>query len=170
MWLLSFAWRNRNLKQKQKGRGEGSGENKCRPTLQSITLPSAQASLTRTTSIYAWRTLPLQRANCLLKCTRRKTDTTQLFLRSGALLAGLHNTPRSSHSAPFTWYAPCMLLTPLWSCSQGYGAMIILALANPPPRLWTACCRLQELRSYSSSNQPQPRSHSDSASECLISC
>ena len=48
MWLLSFAWRNRNLTEtegnKRKGRVKKSGrerENKCHPTLLSITLPSS---------------------------------------------------------------------------------------------------------------------------------
>lgn len=67
-----------------------------------------------------------------------------------------------------------MLLTPLWSRSQGYGAMIILPLANLLLLLWTVRCRLQELPSCSRptpcSDQEQPRSHPDSVCECLISC
>lgn len=150
MWLLSFAWRNRNLKQKPKGKREGrvkrgvsERENKCHPTLQSITLPSVHASLTRTTSIYAWKTLPGQ---LLIKVHLQEKRNNPIPSTIWELLAGLYNTPMQ---LPFcTWYAPCMLLTPLWSCSQGYGAMIILPLANHLLRLWTVCCRLQEPRSY----------------------
>lgn len=100
MWLHSFAWRNRNHTQKQKGKREGwaerrarERENKCRPTLQSIALPSEQASLTRTTSFYAWQTIPLQQANCLLKCARKENRNSRTLSTIWELLAGLHNTP-----------------------------------------------------------------------------
>lgn len=84
MWLLSFAWRNRNLKQKQKGKREGRVKKKQEAErggkMPSHTtehhLPSVQSSLTRTDTIYAWQTLPLQQANRLLKCTCKKTETT----------------------------------------------------------------------------------------------
>lgn len=77
MWLLSFAWRNRNLKKKQKGKREGKVEQNAVPHCRAS--PFLQYEL-RTATVYAWQTLPLQQANRLLKL--EKTETTQTFLQS----------------------------------------------------------------------------------------
>lgn len=43
MWLLSFAWRNRNLKQKQRGKREGRVKKKKKRQIEGKQMPSHTA-------------------------------------------------------------------------------------------------------------------------------
>ena len=72
MWLLSFAWRNRNLKQKQKGnrakRKMRQIEGKQTPSHTAEHHPAFSTSyFNKKNTIYAWKTLPLQQGQLLMK-------------------------------------------------------------------------------------------------------
>lgn len=136
MWLLSFAWRNRNLKQKQKrkrGRSvrEKEAEGKQTPSHTAEHHPFFSTCWLNTNRYLCTANTSSTTGQSLIKVHLQGGRNNRTLSPFWGLLAVLQ-PPCVAHPVSFTWYAPCTRLTPLWSCSQGYGAMIILPLTNLP--------------------------------------